>query len=129
MSPQSPPEGILPPTYGPEHCCSIPPLYCNGNSLEEALLAAFLPCCLAQALPNVPDEAECCLTEYTGCFHSKWDKVMADLQGSILGTLQVLSLCCHSSRLSGGHRNMQRCIGVLACGVPHKHLPRLPRRN
>ena len=129
MPPQSPPEGILPPPNGPEHCWSIPPLYCNGDSLEEVLLAAFLPCCLAQALPNVPHEAECCRTEHTGRFHGKRGKVMADLQGGVLGTLQMLSFRCHGPRLSGGRRNMRRCVGIRACGVPHKHLPRLPRQN
>ena len=48
---------------------SVPPLYWNGSSLEEVLLAAFLPCCLV----NVPDEAERCLTEHTGRFHDKRD--------------------------------------------------------
>ena len=78
-SPQSSPEGILLPPQGPEHCCSILPLYRNGDSLEEVLLAVYLPCYVAQALPNVPDEAECCLTKHTIRFHSKRDKVMTDL--------------------------------------------------
>ena len=112
MPPQAIPEGFLPSPQGPEHCCNIPHLYRNGNSLEEVLLAVFLPCCLAQALANVPDEAECCLPKHTGCFHTKRDKVMADRHGSVLGTLQMLSFCCHGTRLSGSCRKdvkVRRC--------------------
>ena len=105
-----------PSPYGPKHCCSIPPLYCNGDSLEEVLLAAFLLCCLAQALPNVPDEAECFLTEHTEHFHGKRDKVMADLQGGVLGILQMVSCRCHGPRLSGRgrqkHAKVRRCPGM-----------------
>ena len=123
-SPESSPEGVFMPPCSPKHCCCIPPQYCNGNSLEEVFLAAFLPCCLAQALPKVPNEDECCLTKHTRCFHC--DEVMAGLQGGVLGTLQMPHLRCQGSCLSSCRGNMWRCVGVWACGVPHKHLPQLP---
>ena len=98
---------MVPPQLSPEGILRLPKFLSTaatfslctamGDSLEELLLAVLLPGCLAQASPNVSDEAECCLTEHTGRFHSKRDKVMADLQGSVLGTLQMLSFRCHGT--------------------------------
>ena len=102
----------------------------SPSVLQWRFLWGGIPCCVPPLLPDagvaqgtkwgwvLPDQAH---------FHCERDKVMAGLQGGVLGTLQMLCLRCHGSCLSSCRGNMWRCIGVWACGIPHKHLPRFPR--
>ena len=117
------PEGILSPPYCPKHFCSIPP-----SVLQWRFFGGGTHCCIPGAgiaqCPRqgwvLPDQAHRTFPRQKG---------QSDLQGGIPGTLQMLSFRCHGPRLSGGRRNMQRCVGVRACSVPHQHLPRLPPQN